>query len=99
MADLVDQARDALRQVLDPEAGLNIVDLGLIYDIEATDGAVTVTMTFTSPGCPAGEMLAAAAQQVVEAIEGVRTVSVNISFDPPWTPESISPDGRALLGW
>ena len=99
MADLVDQARDALRQVLDPEAGLNIVDLGLIYDIEATDDAVTVTMTFTSPGCPAGEMLAAAAQQVVEAVEGVRTVSVNISFDPPWTPESISPDGRALLGW
>jgi metal-sulfur cluster biosynthetic enzyme len=99
MADLVDQVRDALRQVLDPEAGLNIVDLGLIYDIEATDGAVTVTMTFTSPGCPAGEMLAAAAQQVVEAIKGVRTVSLDISFDPPWTPESISPDGRALLGW
>jgi len=88
-----------VRQVLDPEAGLNIVDLGLIYDIEATDGAVMVTMTFTSPGCPAGDMLAAAAQQVVEAIEGVRTVSVKFSFDPLWTPESISPDGRALLGW
>jgi metal-sulfur cluster biosynthetic enzyme len=99
MADLADQARDALRQVLDPEAGLNIVDLGLIYGIEAPDDAVTVTMTFTSPGCPAGQMLADAARQVIEAIPGVRSVAVEITFEPAWTPDSISPDGRALLGW
>jgi metal-sulfur cluster biosynthetic enzyme len=98
MTDLVDQARDALRQVLDPEAGLNIVDLGLIYGIEARDGVVTITMTFTSPGCPAGQMLADAARQSVEALPGVRSVVVEITFEPAWTPESISPDGRALLG-
>jgi len=98
MTDLADQARDALRQVLDPEAGLNIVDLGLIYGIEARDGVVTVTMTFTSPGCPAGDMLADAARQAIEAMPGVRSVVIEITFEPAWTPESISPDGRALLG-
>jgi len=99
MADLADQARDALRQVLDPEAGINIVDLGLIYAIDAKDDRVMVTMTFTNPGCPAGPMLADAARQAVEAIPGVSGATVEITFDPAWTPDAISPDGRALLGW
>jgi metal-sulfur cluster biosynthetic enzyme len=99
MADLADLARDALRQVLDPEAGLNIVDLGLIYDIAAADGAITITMTFTHEGCPAGPMLMEGARQVVAALPGVREAVVELTFDPPWTPQSISADGRALLGW
>ncbi len=99
MADITDLARDALRQVLDPEAGLNVVDLGLIYDVVAKDGAVIITMTFTHPGCPVGPMLMEGVRQVVAALPGVREVTVELTFDPPWTPQSISADGRALLGW
>ena len=98
MADIADLARDALRQVFDPEAGLNIVDLGLIYDIAAEDGAVTITMTFTNEGCPAGPLLMDLARQAVTSVTGVREAVVNLTFEPPWTPDSISPDGRALLG-
>jgi metal-sulfur cluster biosynthetic enzyme len=99
MNDVVDAARDALKQVLDPEAGVNIVDLGLIYDIVEREGDVTVTMTFTSAGCPVGPMLADLARQSVAGVPGVREATVDITFDPPWTPEAITPDGRALLGW
>jgi metal-sulfur cluster biosynthetic enzyme len=99
MADLADLARDALRQVLDPEAGLNIVDLGLIYDVAASDGTLTITMTFTHEGCPVGPMLMEGARQVVAALPGVHEAVVELTFDPPWTPQSISADGRALLGW
>lgn len=98
MADLADLARDAMRQVLDPEAGLNIVDLGLVYDIAAADGRITITMTFTHEGCPIGPMLVEGARQEVGALPGVRDVVVELTFDPPWTPQSISADGRALLG-
>lgn len=98
MTDLADLARDALKQVLDPEAGLNIVDLGLIYDVTSKNGTIKVLMTFTSEGCPVGPMLAAAAREAVEAVSGVAEVQVEITFVPPWTPEMISPDGRAWLG-
>ena len=99
MADLTDLARDALRQVLDPEAGLNIVDLGLIHDIAVSDGVLTITMTFTHETCPVGPMLMESARQVVAALPGVSEAVVELTFDPPWTPQSISADGRALLGW
>lgn len=99
MTDLVDAARDALRQVFDPEAGLNIIDLGLVYDIRASNGDVDVVMTFTTPACPAGPMLVASAEQALRAIPGVDAARVEVTFEPFWTPDMITPDGRALLGW
>ncbi len=98
MTDFADLARDALHQVLDPEVGLNIVDLGLIYDIAADDGVITIMMTFTHEACPVGPMLVEGARRAVVALPGVRDVVIELTFDPPWTPQSISAEGRALLG-
>lgn len=98
MPDLVDSAREALKQVLDPEAGINIVDLGLVYDIEETEpGVLNVAMTFTTEACPAGPYLMQAAEAVVGAVDGVDTVAMSLTFDPPWTPERITADGRSFL--
>ena len=98
MNDLVAHAWDALKMVLDPEAGLNIVDLGLIYDIgERPGGVIDVAMTFTTESCPAGPILVDAAEAALRAIPGVRDVHVTIIFDPPWTPDLITPDGKAWL--
>ena len=98
MNDLADYARDALKMVFDPEAGLNIVDLGLIYDIaEKPGGVLDVAMTFTTESCPAGPILLDAAEAALRNISGVMDVHVAITFDPPWTPDMITPDGRAWL--
>lgn len=96
MTDIVDQARDALRQVIDPEAGLNIVDLGLVYDLCEEEGALKLTMTFTTEACPAGPMLVANVEETLGALHP--NVVVDVTFDPPWTPEMITPEGRGLLG-
>jgi metal-sulfur cluster biosynthetic enzyme len=98
MNDLVAHAWDALKMVLDPEAGLNIVDLGLIYDIgEISGGVIDVAMTFTTESCPAGPILVDAAEAALRAVPGVTDVHVTIIFDPPWTPDLITPDGKAWL--
>lgn len=98
MSDLADAARDALRRIDDPEAGINIVDLGLIYDVSVVDGRVRVLMTFTTEACPVGPTLAAAAEEALASLPGNPPVDIEITFDPPWTPERITPEGRALLG-
>lgn len=98
MSDILDRARDALKTVIDPEAGLNIVDLGLVYDLAQEDGRLVALITFTTEACPAGPRLAAEAEHALAAIAGSAPVEVRITFDPPWTPERITPDGRALLG-
>ena len=98
MPDVISEAWDALRQVYDPEAGISIVDLGLIYDIEVQDGVVTLRMTFTTEACPAGPILKHSAATALRALPGVREVRIEITFDPPWTPDRITPDGRAMLG-
>ena len=91
--------RKALRQVKDPEINLNIVDLGLIYDVDVRpEGAITVRMTLTSPGCPAGPEILADAEKVVRAIEGVQSVNIELVWEPFWTPERIEPKVRAFLG-
>jgi metal-sulfur cluster biosynthetic enzyme len=89
-----------LRRIVDPEVRLNIVDLGLVYgiDIDRPTGSVHVTMTLTTPGCPLHEPMAEAVRQVVGGIPGVRDVDVDIVFDPPWTPDRITPEGRRRLG-
>ena len=91
-------ARSALRQVKDPELEMNIVELGLVYDVEIEDGAVHVRMTLTSPGCPAGPMITNDAYRVLRALEGVKDVNIEIVWEPYWTPERIDPKVRALLG-
>ena len=94
----VDQVRKALRGVKDPELNLDLVVLGLIYDIEIDGGNVDVTMSLTSPGCPvAGEILTQA-REAVEAVEGVQNANVELTFSPPWTPERIPPMIRSALG-
>ena len=90
--------RRALRQVKDPELDMNIVDLGLVYDVEVADGDVRIAMTLTSPGCPAGPMITNDVYKVVRALEGVQDVDVEIVWEPYWTPERIDPKVRALMG-
>src|SRR5262245_19365468 len=94
-----DQVRLALRRVKDPEIGLNIVDLGLIYEV-AVDGAdVNVDMSLTSPGCPAGPQILHEAEEQLRTLPGVGGVNVNLVWSPPWTPERIEPRVRAYLGF
>ena len=94
-----DQVRSALRRVKDPELNLNIVDLGLVYEIEVSEGRnVHVEMTLTSPGCPAGPEIMSEAQRVIESLEGVGSVDIELVWSPYWTPERIDPRLRAFLG-
>lgn len=95
---LADRAREALRRVIDPELGYNIVDLGLVYDVTAEDGVVRVTMTTTTRGCPATGYLKNGARDSVEAVAGVAAVEVTLTYDPPWTPQMMSPEAKRRFG-
>lgn len=90
---------EALSQVLDPEIGINIVDVGLVYAIEVHGTQVSVDLTVTSPACPLGEQIVGDAEQAVRGLRGVSTVEVRLVWDPPWSPERLSPEARAALGW
>ncbi|MGA0919964.1 MAG: metal-sulfur cluster assembly factor [Gemmatimonadaceae bacterium] len=94
-----DQVRLALRRVKDPELNLNILDLGLIYEIKLAGADVTVDMSLTSPGCPSGPEIMTEAEQQLKALPGVGTVTMNLVWSPPWTPERIEPRVRAYLGF
>jgi metal-sulfur cluster biosynthetic enzyme len=90
---------DALRQVIDPELGYNIFDLGLIYDVDIEDGgAVRVLMTTTTPGCPATAYLKGGADQAVSSVAGVESVYVELTHDPRWSPALMSPEAKAHFG-
>ena len=98
-----DLVREELKKVIDPELFVNIVDLGLIYDVNLNpreDGKsnVKIDMTMTSPMCPAGPQLIANSKQVVGALPGVASVEVKIVLDPPWTPDKMSDEARDQLG-
>ena len=94
-----DEARAMLRRVKDPELNLNIVDLGLVYTIEVTEGKdVHIEMTLTSPGCPSGPEIMSEAQRAVEGLEGVGTVDIELVWTPYWSPDRIDPRLRAFLG-
>ena len=90
--------RETLKNVYDPEIPVNVVDLGLIYDIQVDEGNVFVQMTLTAPGCGMGPMIAQQAEWAVSEVEGVEDVEVEMTFDPPWSPDLISEDGKKLLG-
>ena len=95
-----DAVRDALRQVEDPEAGMNIVDLGLIYTISVTACAVHVDMTMTTAACPMAEMIVEQAQAAVASIVPDRTeVRVQLVWEPPWTPDRMTGVAREHFGW
>lgn len=91
--------RDRLTAVIDPELGLNIVDLGLVYDVTVDDDHVGVTMTVTTPACPLGSYLRRAVEDELADLAGGRPVVVDITMDPPWDPTMISERGRSMLGW
>jgi metal-sulfur cluster biosynthetic enzyme len=96
---LVAHIKDALRVVIDPELGHNIVDLGFVYDISVVDGAVRITMTTTTPGCPAAGFLKEGVANSAARVPGVGSVDVVMTFEPPWTPSLIDPSVRAALGF
>jgi metal-sulfur cluster biosynthetic enzyme len=89
----------ALRDVLDPELGINIVDLGLVYAVQADADSISVKLGVTSPTCPLGPHLAETARAAVAAIAPGSRIDVEITLDPPWSPERMSDAARAQLGW
>jgi len=102
MAITEEAAREALKQVVDPELFVNVVDLGLIYLVEVQESGdktdVKIEMTMTSPACPAGPQLISQAQQVLGALEGVGSVEVKMVMIPPWTPDRMTEEARDQLG-
>ena len=95
----VEEVTEALKDVYDPEIPVNVVDLGLIYGVQVDDDSnVHVDMTLTAAGCGMGPFIAQQAEWAIADLDGVRDVNVEISFDPPWTPERITEDGRKMLG-
>ncbi len=88
----------ALRQVIDPEIGCNIVDLGLVYSVAFDAGKVRVTMTLTTPGCPMHESISWGVKNALMNLEGISDVEVDIVWDPPWNPAMMTDTGRAMTG-
>ena len=95
----VDDVTEALRDVIDPELGLDFVELGLIYDIEVQDGTVRVTYTLTSPGCPIGPQVSEQIEEFVMELDDVESVESSMVFTPPWTPDRMSEDAKFALGY
>jgi len=89
---------EVLKNVFDPEIPVNVVDLGLIYDVQVDEGNIFVQMTLTAPGCGMGPMIAQQAEWAVSELDGVEGVEVEMTFDPPWSPDLISEDGKKQLG-
>lgn len=89
---------EVMKEVYDPEIPINVVDLGLVYDVSVQEGNVHVLMTLTAPGCGMGPFIAQQAEWAIAELEGVSDVEVEMTFDPPWNPEMISEDGKKLLG-
>ena len=88
----------ALAAIPDPEFGINIVDLGLIYSVECIDGVARVVMTLTTPTCPSGGWIHEGVRHAVAQLPGIRQVEVEVVFDPPWNPEMLSEQARVDLG-
>jgi len=95
----LEEVEDALANVIDPELGLDFVELGLIYGVEVSDGSVNVTFTLTTPGCPIGPQVTEQIDEFVGELEGVKTVESEMVFTPPWSPEKMSEDAKFALGY
>jgi metal-sulfur cluster biosynthetic enzyme len=94
-----DDVVEALRQVEDPELGMDIVDLGLMYDVEVEGPKVKVIYTLTSMGCPVGPMIDEQINEVTRQVPGVEEVETELTWDPPWSPEKMSDDAKFILGF
>ena len=90
---------EALHGVEDPELGMDIVELGLMYDVEVDDSTVKITYSLTSMGCPAGAMIADGIVDAARSVPGVSEVEAELTFDPPWTPDRMSDDAKVILGF
>ena len=90
---------EALHQVEDPELGMDIVELGLMYGVEVDGGDVKIRYSLTSMGCPAGPMIADGIIDVASSVPGVESVEAELTFDPPWTPDLMSDDAKFILGF
>ncbi len=95
----VDDVEAALANVIDPELGLDFVELGLIYGIEVDEGSVHVTYTLTTPGCPIGPQVSEQIEEFVGELDGVQSVESTMTFTPPWTPDKMSEDAKFALGF
>ena len=94
-----DFVREALSTVVDPEAGMNVVDLGLVYGIDITDERIHVRMTMTTPACPMGDMILDSAHEAIHAIAPDITIELELVWEPPWTPALMSESARGFFGW
>ena len=94
----LEQVKLALRKAKDPDLNLNIVDLGLVYDVRLIDKDVEVDMSLTSPGCPSGPEIMGDAERILKALPGVRAVTINLVWTPFWSPDRIEPRVRAYMG-
>ena len=95
----VDDVTEALENVIDPELGLDFVELGLVYDVEVEGGRVDITFTLTSPGCPIGPQVTEQMKEFVGELDGVEEVVPTMVFTPPWTPDRMSEDAKFALGY
>jgi metal-sulfur cluster biosynthetic enzyme len=95
----VDDVQDALTNVIDPELGLDFVELGLIYGVEIEGADVFVTFTLTSPGCPIGPQVSEQIEEFVSELDGVGAVYPKMTFTPPWTPDLMSEEAKFALGY
>jgi metal-sulfur cluster biosynthetic enzyme len=89
---------ETLRTIPDPEFGINIVDLGLIYSVECSEDTIDVTMTLTTPSCPSGGWIYEGTKEALAQLPGAPTVNVAMVFEPPWSPEMLSESAQRLLG-
>lgn len=96
---LREAAFQALHDVIDPEVGLDIVSLGLVYAVTAAAGELDVELTMTTPACPLGDQIVEDAERRLAALDGVRSARVELVWDPPWTPDRMSPEAKQMLGW
>lgn len=95
-----EQIIDVLKQIYDPEIPINVYDLGLIYNMDISDGGdVNILMTLTFAGCPIGSYLVQKVEEEIKKIDGVKNVKVELTFDPPWTPEKMSEEVKKEFGY
>jgi metal-sulfur cluster biosynthetic enzyme len=94
-----EEVLEALRQVEDPELGMDVVDLGLVYEVELEGAKAKVLYSLTSMGCPAGQLIAQDMDRVTREVPGVEEVDLELTFDPPWTPDRMSEDAKFILGF
>jgi metal-sulfur cluster biosynthetic enzyme len=94
-----EEVLEILRTVEDPELGMDVVDLGLVYEVDVEESTAKVLYSLTSMGCPAGPLIAQDMESAARQVEGIENVELELTFDPPWTPDRMSDDAKFILGF